>query len=84
MRFLILLVLFGCTTLSESEMAERDYDRSVEAEKWEECKRVYRNHSRPTVSRHRHQRGTSHRPHEVKQDMWDNNCYVILKRMGWD
>ena len=84
MRFLILLILFGCADLSESELADREYDRAIEKEKWEECKQVYKSRGKPTISRHSHQRGNTHRPDEVRQDMWDNNCYVILKRMGWD
>ena len=84
MRLLIVLLLAGCSSLTPLEKEERDYDRAIDAEKWFECKKIYRDIGKPTFSRHRHQKGRTHRPDEVKEDLWDNNCGPILKRIGWD
>lgn len=77
---LLTLLVAGCAQTQTSE--EREYRYQEDVMKWERCQEIYRHHGKPTISRHPH--GGRHWPAEVREDLWLNNCFQILKRTGWD
>jgi len=81
MKFSILLLLVGCTTMS---VEDREYLNAENAHRWEVCKQIYDRSGVYTMSRHSHQAGRTHRPFEIKDDLFDNGCAAILRRMGWE
>lgn len=78
--------LYGCATISEEEQFRREYNESLDRERWQLCQRIYRQHGKYTVSRHSHDRRRTsgrHGPSEVKDDLIVNQCRMVIGREAW-
>ncbi len=83
MILLFCFCLSACAPLTEQEKFDRAYRHAEDEQKWEACKMVYKANRQPTYSRHTHQRGRKHRPHEVRDDLLDNACDIALRGVSW-
>lgn len=75
MRYLALLLLAGCASQLTPEEAE--WQEGIDRENWRNCTTVYRNHGKPTISKHPLP-GGHNRWFNLKNDLVYNNCERLL------
>lgn len=86
LALLLFTLMLGCATpMTEAQLEEREYERAERAEMWRLCEQVYQQAGKPVYSEHSHSKSEPHRPWQITDDLWKNNCHTILKKMGlWE
>ena len=74
--FLFFLLLTACSPLTEREQEEKAYNDEIDRQNWELCQEIYKKAGVATYSRHAHK--GRHRSHEVRDDLFLNNCRKVL------
>lgn len=77
MKYLLLLLLAGCASnLTEEDRAYRDV---VDRGNWEACNKLYLLHGKPTFhTNHRHMGGRKTHSRDVRGDLTENHCRMIM------
>ena len=67
------------------EKLEQEEAEVERADQWRICKKIYKEASKPYLSHHIHNKGNRHSDWDVRDDLFDNNCRMILKNAGlWE
>ena len=81
---LVVCLILACSSAPLTP-EEREYAQVERTEQWRICKSIYRAAGMPTYSTHMHSKNRKHKDWEVRDDLLDNQCRMILKRAGlWD
>lgn len=89
MRLLLLLLIAGCTPLTEQQRWEREYEHRLTFEKWQFCRKAYSQNniiwfSSFSIDERRIARGRMPNRFDMKYDMTVNGCGPLLRANGYD
>ena len=83
MRYLLLLLLCACTSMTADEREEKKdgaaYKQNIDIENWAVCEKIYNRYNKPTMHvDHSHGRHDRIRPWMIKKDLNVNMCRGIM------